>query len=173
METIYLAGGCFWCTEAIFKTIRGVSLVVPGYIGGTVEHPTYEQVCTGTTGHAEAIRVDYFPQEITLADLLEIFFEAHDPTTLHRQGNDVGTQYRSAIFYTIETQKTVIDEAIQKAQPHHKDPIVTEVLPAMVFFEAEAYHKNYYAEHTTQPYCTLVISPKLEKVQKKFADKIA
>jgi peptide-methionine (S)-S-oxide reductase len=173
METIYLAGGCFWCTEAIFKTIRGVSLVVPGYIGGTVENPTYEQICTGTTGHAEAVRVDYFPQEIALADILDIFFEAHDPTTLHRQGNDVGTQYRSAIFYTNETQKGTIDQAIERAQMHHSDPIVTEILPATVFFEAEAYHKNYYAEHTTQPYCTLVISPKLEKVQKKFADKIA
>lgn len=173
METIYLAGGCFWCTEAVFKTIRGVSFVVPGYIGGTVEHPTYEQVSTGETGHAEAVRVDYFTQEISLKDLLEIFFDIHDPTTLHRQGNDIGTQYRSAIFYTNEAQKNVITEAIQNAQQHFTDPIVTEVLSAPVFYEAEAYHKNYYSEHTNQSYCTLVISPKLEKVQKKFADKLA
>lgn len=171
METIYLAGGCFWCTEAIFKTIRGVLSVIPGYIGGTTVDPTYEQVCSGTTGHAEAVGVSYDPKEVSLADILEIFFESHDATMLNQQGNDVGTQYRSAIFYTEESQKLVIQDVIIKVQKSHRDPIVTEVHSASKFYPAESYHKDYYIQHSAQPYCMAVISPKLNKITKKFSDK--
>lgn len=172
METIYLAGGCFWCTEAVFKTIRGVLSVTPGYIGGVTFEPTYEQVCSGGTGHAEAVMVSYDAKEVSLVDLLEIFFESHDPTMLNQQGNDIGTQYRSAIFYTEESQKPIIQSAIIKVQRKHKDPVVTEVHLAPKFYPAESYHKDYYIQHSSQPYCMAVISPKLQKVAKKFSEKI-
>lgn len=173
MQTIYLAGGCFWCTEAVFKSIKGVTEVMPGYIGGNVPNPTYEQICTGTTGHAEAVKVVYDESVLSLADLLEIFFATHVPTTLNRQGNDVGTQYRSAIFYSTPEQKEVAKSAIAQAQKSYNDPIVTEIVPASEFYPAEEYHRDYYFAHSNQPYCMLVISPKLEKLQKEFGAKLA
>lgn len=172
MQTIYLAGGCFWCTEAVFKSIKGVSEVVPGYIGGDLPDPTYEQICSGETGHAEAVKVVYDESVLPLADLLEIFFATHDPTTLNRQGNDVGTQYRSAIFFTNKEQESASHEAVKEAQKSFSQPIVTEVVPASEFYKAEDYHRDYYFAHSNQPYCMIVISPKLEKLQKDFGDKI-
>lgn len=172
MQTIYLAGGCFWCTEAVFKSIKGVSEVVPGYIGGDLPNPTYEQICSGETGHAEAVKVVYDESILPLSDLLEIFFATHDPTTLNRQGNDVGTQYRSAIFFTNKEQENASHEAIKEAQKSFSQHIVTEVVPASEFYQAEEYHRDYYFAHSNQPYCMIVISPKLKKLQKDFADKI-
>lgn len=172
MNTIYLAGGCFWCTEAVFKSLKGVSEVIPGYMGGKVSNPTYEQVCSGETGHAEVIKVIYDESIIKLSDLFEIFFDSHNPTTLNRQGEDVGTQYRSAIFYTTQQQRDVALEAIKKAQKEHDGDVVTQIVPASEFYEAEDYHREYYLKHSNQPYCTVVISPKLEKLQKKFVDKV-
>ncbi len=172
MQTIYLAGGCFWCTEAVFKSLRGVSEVIPGYIGGTVVNPSYEQICTGETGHAEAVKVVYDERVLSLTDLLEIFFATHNPTTLNRQGNDVGTQYRSAIFFTNSQQEIASHEAFKEAQKKFSDKIVTEVVRATAFYPAEEYHRDYYFAHSNQPYCMLVIDPKLEKLQKDFGDKL-
>ncbi len=172
METIYLAGGCFWCTEAIFKSIKGVDAVMPGYIGGSVPNPSYEAVCEGTTGHAEAVKVVYDPRVLAISDLLEIFFATHDPTTLNKQGNDVGTQYRSAIFCTTEEQVDASHNALEEAQKNFSDPIVTTITTATEFYPAEEYHREYYFAHSTNPYCMLVISPKLEKLQKDFSDKV-
>lgn len=172
MQTIYLAGGCFWCTEAVFKSIKGVSEVTPGYIGGDVPNPSYEAVCEGTTGHAEAVRIVYDPNILKLADLLEIFFATHNPTTLNKQGNDVGTQYRSSIFYTTEDQSLEAKKEIEEVQKNFTDSIVTTVVSATDFYPAEEYHRNYYFSHSNQPYCALVISPKLEKLQKDFSEKI-
>lgn len=172
MQTIYLAGGCFWCTEAVFKSIKGVQSVMSGYIGGTVPNPSYEQVCSGTTGHAEAVKVVYDENVLSLADLLEIFFATHVPTTLNRQGNDVGTQYRSAIFYATPEQEKVAHVAIGEAQKNYLDPIVTEVVSATEFYEADESHREYYFKHSNQAYCTLVISPKLDKLQKEFGNKL-
>lgn len=173
MQTIYLAGGCFWCTEAVFKSIKGVESAIPGYIGGTVPNPSYEQICTGQTGHAEAVKVVYDEHLLALPDLLEIFFATHVPTTLNRQGNDIGTQYRSAIFYTTPEQEVLARTALSEAQKNYTDPIVTEIVPATEFYEAESYHRDYYFQHSNQSYCMLVISPKLEKLQKDFSDKLA
>lgn len=173
MKTIYLGGGCFWCTEAIFKSLRGVQQVIPGYMGGAVQNPTYEQVCTGTTGHAEVIKVYFDESTLSLADLLDVFFETHDPTTLNRQGADTGTQYRSVIFYTDDDDRAIVTSAIERAKETHANPVVTEIAQASVFYPAEAYHENYYAENRDAPYCELVISPKLEKLHEKFADKLA
>jgi peptide-methionine (S)-S-oxide reductase len=172
MQTIYLAGGCFWCTEAVFKSIRGVESVIPGYIGGTVPNPSYEAVCAGTTGHAKAVQVNFDSSILALGDLLEIFFATHVPTTLNRQGNDVGTQYRSAIFYTTPEQERISHLAIVEAQKNYNDPIVTEVVPATEFYEADESHREYYFKHSNNSYCTIVISPKLDKLQKQFSDKI-
>lgn len=173
MKTMYFGGGCFWCTEAVFKSIHGVTTVVPGYMGGTVPNPSYESVCSGTTGHAEVVQVEYDPHIVTLPDLLDIFFETHDPTTLNRQGNDVGTQYRSVIFYTEDEQRTRIEDAISRAREKYAGKtMVTEIAQAREFYPAENYHYDYYAQHKTQPYCQLVISPKLEKLHKKFEDKL-
>ncbi len=172
MQTIYLAGGCFWCTEAVFKSIKGVQTVMPGYIGGTVANPSYEEVCGGNTGHAEAVQIVYDPDVLELADLLEIFFATHNPTTLNRQGNDIGTQYRSAIFYTTGQQEEASHIAISEAQKNYNDSIVTEVVLANEFYEADESHRNYYFENSKNTYCTLVISPKLDKLQKEFGDKL-
>ena len=164
---IYFGGGCFWCTEAVFQRIKGVEKVVSGYMGGRIKNPTYREICTGNTGHAEVIAIDFDPKEIALEQLLLIFFETHDPTTLNRQGNDVGTQYRSVIFYTEEAHKNTIEEVIQtltEKKIFHA-PIVTEIAPAPIFYPAEDYHQNYYAENENQPYCSLVIQPKLEKIK--------
>ncbi|MDE2001857.1 MAG: peptide-methionine (S)-S-oxide reductase MsrA [Patescibacteria group bacterium] len=171
-EVAVFGGGCFWCTEAVFKMLKGVSSVEPGYAGGTVPNPTYERVCTGTTGHAEVIRIEYDPALVKYETLLTIFFATHDPTTLNRQGNDVGTQYRSLILYTTEAQKKAAEAFIAKlnASSEKGNPLVTEVKPLDVFYPAENYHRDYYARNKNKPYCQVVINPKLEKVQKEFAD---
>lgn len=164
-------GGCFWCTEAVFKMLRGVSSVLPGYAGGVTKNPTYEQVSGGKTGHAEVIWLEYDPAQIHYQDLLTVFFGSHDPTTRNRQGNDVGTQYRSVIFYTTDEQKKVAEDFIAdiNASNAHGAPVVTELAPLDVFYEAENYHRDYFATHPGNPYCEVIINPKLEKVQKQFA----
>ena len=170
-EVIVFGGGCFWCTEAVFKMLRGVSSVLPGYSGGTKANPTYEEVCSGTTGHAECAQVVYDPSLVKFRDLLTVFFGSHDPTTLNRQGADVGTQYRSVIFYTTPAQKTEIEKFIAEINASDKmgKPVVTQVEPLMKFYEAENYHHDYFAAHPGNPYCEIVINPKLEKVKKEFA----
>jgi len=180
-ETAIFGGGCFWCTEAVFSELRGVTAVMPGYAGGTIpssgapsgQAPTYEQVCTGTTGYAEVIRIDFDPAQISFNDLLTVFFATHDPTTLNRQGNDVGTQYRSAVFYTTDAQRDAALAFIAKL--HDSDPggrpVVTEVTPLSLdkFYPAEDYHRDYFANNPRQPYCQVIIEPKVEKLQKQFA----
>lgn len=174
-EIAVFGGGCFWCTEAVFKMLRGVSSVLPGYAGGTTKNPTYEQVSGGRTGHAEVVQITYNPRLTTYNDLLTVFFGSHDPTTLNRQGNDVGTQYRSVIFYTTPEQKKTAEDFIKEINNSNKygAPIVTELAPLDVFYEAENYHHDYFATHPGNPYCEVVINPKLEKVQKQFADLLA
>ncbi|MEN9342159.1 MAG: peptide-methionine (S)-S-oxide reductase [Candidatus Parcubacteria bacterium] len=169
-EVVVFGGGCFWCTEAVFVDVRGVISVMPGYAGGSVEHPTYDAVCSGRTGHAEVVRVTFDPARISFEDLLTIFFATHDPTTLHRQGNDVGTQYRSVIFFTTDRQR---DEALQfisrlSADDDSSGTIVTEVVPLSSFYPAEDYHREYYKYNSSQPYCQLVISPKLKKLKERY-----
>jgi peptide-methionine (S)-S-oxide reductase len=173
-DTTTFATGCFWCTEAIFQELKGILSVTSGYMGGHVENPGYEEVCSGTTGHAECLQLVYDPAIISFDELLKVFFESHDPTQLNRQGNDIGTQYRSAIFYHTGEQK-------QKAE-HYKaeldkagaypNPIVTEITPAGTFYPAEDYHQNYYNSHASQPYCYVVIRPKVEKFEKAFKNKL-
>lgn len=168
-ETAIFGGGCFWCTEAVFESLRGVTSVMPGYAGGSRPKPSYDDVCTGETGHAEVIRVEFDPSIISYADLLTVFFAAHDPTTLNRQGNDVGTQYRSIILYTTDAQKTEAEAFIVKL---NKDgmKVVTEVVPLNNnFFEAEDYHHHYFLNNPDKAYCQLIINPKLEKVRKRFS----
>jgi peptide-methionine (S)-S-oxide reductase len=169
-EVATLGGGCFWCLEAIYKRVKGVTQVSPGYSGGTVANPTYEQVSSGTTGHAEVVQVQFDPDIITYEEILDIFWQIHDPTQLNRQGNDVGTQYRSVIFYhTPEQQKTAeASKRNLKEQKIFDAPIVTQIVPFRAFFPAEDYHKNYYDTNPNQPYCQLVISPKLNKFKKHF-----
>ena len=171
MEIATLAGGCFWCLEAVYDQVKGVRSVESGYIGGQVDNPTYEQVCGGRTGHAEAVRITFDPQVVTYRDLLNIFFVIHDPTTLNRQGNDSGTQYRSAIFYHSPEQKQIAEEviaAVSEERLYH-NPIVTEVTPAGRWFEAEAYHQEYFARNPFQGYCTSVVGPKVAKFRQHFA----
>ncbi len=165
--------GCFWCTEAIFQQLKGVETVLPGYTGGTVKNPSYEEVCTGTTGHAEAIQITYDPAVISYRELLDVFFYTHDPTTLNRQGADVGTQYRSAIFFHNEEQKKDAETIIAQltAEGVYPDPIVTEISAIGVFYQAEDYHRNYYNNNKNQGYCRAVINPKLDKFMKKYASK--
>ncbi|MFM8552600.1 MAG: peptide-methionine (S)-S-oxide reductase MsrA [Nitrospiraceae bacterium] len=173
-EVATLAGGCFWCLEAVFDELKGVESVESGYIGGPGANPSYEAVCTGRTGHAEAVRITFDPQVVTYRELLEIFFAIHDPTTLNRQGNDTGTQYRSAIFYHSPAQQQTAQEVIAtltKAQLFDK-PIVTEVTQAGPFYEAEGYHQEYAARNPAQPYCAYVVNPKLVKFRKQFADRL-
>jgi peptide-methionine (S)-S-oxide reductase len=171
-ETIVFGGGCFWCTEAVFKMLNGVESVTSGYSGGTVPNPTYQQVCTGTTGHAESAQVVYDPSKVSFKDLLTIFFASHDATQLNRQGADIGTQYRSVVFYTTEEQKKETEEFIKEleASSPDGDPIVTQVEPLTVFYPAEDYHQNYYANNSAQGYCQVIIAPKLQKVQEKYAN---
>lgn len=165
-EIATLANGCFWCTEAIFKKIKGVKSILPGYAGGTLKNPSYEQVCTGRSGHAESIQIEFDPNVITFEKILDIFWRTHDPTTLNRQGNDVGTQYRSAIFYHDEKQKQIAEKSKTNLEEEnvYKDPIVTEITPFTNFFVAEDYHIDYYEKHKDAPYCTFVINPKLHKL---------
>jgi peptide-methionine (S)-S-oxide reductase len=173
-ETAILGGGCFWCLEAVFNRLQGVKAVESGYMGGHVENPSYRQVCGGDTGHVEVVRVTFDPQELSYSDLLDVFFEIHDPTTLNRQGNDVGTQYRSVIFYESEEQRHQAQEAIVRLNAAHAwpGPVVTALEPAGKFYVAEDYHQEYYANNSNQPYCQFVISPKVKKFQKKFAEKV-
>jgi methionine-S-sulfoxide reductase len=171
-EVITLGGGCFWCTEAILLELRGVKSVVSGYAGGETENPTYEQVSSGRTGHAEVAEVTFDPKEISLHDLLVVFFTLHDPTTLNRQGNDVGTQYRSIVLYRNEEQKHTTEEVINEIneQKVWDKPIVTQVVPFEKFYPAENYHQNYFAQNSDQPYCQIVIEPKVLKLRKKFSE---
>jgi peptide-methionine (S)-S-oxide reductase len=162
-----LGGGCFWCTEAVLERLPGVKQVVSGYAGGHVKNPTYEQVCTGTTGHAEVIQVEFDPTIISYDRILEVFFEAHDPTTVNRQGADEGTQYRSVIFYHNEAQRAAAERAKIAAQALWPDPIVTEIKPLDVFYPAEAYHQDYFRRNPNQGYCTFVIKPKMKKLEQK------
>lgn len=172
-ETATLAGGCFWCTEAVYQNLRGVQSVESGYIGGTGADPTYEQVCSGTTGHAEAIRVVFDPAVIGYGDLLDIFFATHDPTTLNRQGNDVGTQYRSALFPHGPEQEAAAIAAIERAQPDWADPIVTSIEADAPWYPAEDYHQKYWDRvGTRNPYCIASIPPKLQKLRKKFGERV-
>lgn len=168
-----LAGGCFWCTEAVYRNLKGVTAVESGYIGGTVPDPTYQQICTGTTGHAEAIRITYDPDVISYGDLLDIFFATHDPTTLNRQGNDIGTQYRSAIFPHSPDQDAQARAGIARAQADQPGSIVTTIEPAAHWYPAEAYHQQYWDRMGDKnPYCMAVIPPKLAKLRKSFAERI-
>jgi peptide-methionine (S)-S-oxide reductase len=174
-EVATLAGGCFWCIEAVFEQLRGVDRVQSGYSGGAVENPTYEQVCTGATGHAEVLQVHFDPEAISFADLLDVFFTIHDPTTLNRQGGDVGTQYRSAIFYHSEEQRAAAEEVVARIERDRiwDDPIVTEVTPFEVFYPAEAYHDEYFRRNPQQPYCSAVIAPKIAKFRKQHLERLA
>ena len=168
-------GGCFWCTEAVFKMMKGVSGVEPGYAGGTTKNPTYSQVSDGTTGHAEVVHIEYDPAVAKYEDMLTVFFGSHDPTTLNRQGNDIGTEYRSVIFYTTEEQKLAAEKFIKdiNASSSSGKHVVTEVAPLTHFYPAEDYHRDYYAQNKNAAYCQIVINPKLEKVQEKFASLLA
>lgn len=173
-ETAIFAGGCFWCTEAFFTDLKGVEKVVSGYIGGKTENPTYKEVCSGYSGHAEAIKITFNPDEVAYEDLLEIFFATHDPTTINRQGNDVGTQYRSEIFYTTEEQKRAAENFIKllTEQDIFGKKIVTKISEASTFYPAEDYHQDYYAQNPDQPYCSMVIAPKLDKLKKNYMSKL-
>ncbi len=166
-----LAGGCFWCLEAAYEKMRGVERVVSGYIGGALPDPDYEAVCSGMTGHAEAVQVTFDPAQVTYGDLLTVFFSIHDPTTLNRQGNDIGTQYRSAIFYHSEGQRGEAQEMIA-ALNGEGESVVTEVVPASTFYPAENHHQHYYANHPNQGYCQVIIRPKMMKLQEHFPDKL-
>lgn len=173
-EVVTLGGGCFWCIEAIFEELEGVEKVESGYSGGWVDNPTYHQVCTGTTGHAEVIQVSFDPKVISLKNILEIFFTVHDPTTPNRQGSDVGTQYRSVIFYRSPEQKAIAEQVIQEIQTAKlwKATIVTELIPFKAFYKAEDYHRDYFKRNGEQPYCRLVIAPKMKKFREHFRDKL-
>lgn len=174
MELATLAGGCFWCLEAVFEQLRGVAKVQSGYAGGHVPNPSYQAVCTGMTGHAEVVQVAFDPAVISYRDLLGVFFTLHDPTTLNQQGGDVGTQYRSAIFCHDDEQRRVAEEVVRELEAEHvfDDPIVTEIVPLPAFYPAEEYHKEYYRRNPNQPYCRAVIAPKVAKLRSKYLEKL-
>jgi len=174
LETATLAGGCFWCLEAVFEQIEGVSRVLSGYTGGAVSNPSYKEVCSGTTGHAEAIQITFEPRVLSYRELLEFFFAFHDPTTLDRQGHDVGTQYRSAIFFHSAEQKSTAEQVIADltAQGAFDDPIVTQLAPLGAFYAAEDYHQGYYRANSNQPYCRATITPKMTKLRQKYAERL-
>ena len=169
-EIAVFAGGCFWCTEAVFERLKGIISVMPGYTGGTVPNPRYEQVCTGMTGHAESVRIEFDPKEISYRDLLSVFFATHDPTSLNRQGADVGTEYRSAIFYTTEGQREAAEAFVNELNEQLPREVVTELVPLGQFYEAEDYHQQYYDNNAFAPYCQFVIEPKLRKLYKNFGE---
>jgi peptide-methionine (S)-S-oxide reductase len=173
-EQVTLAGGCFWCTEAVFSELVGVVTVLPGYSGGSVPHPTYEQVCTGRTGHAEAVDVTFDPAAVSLHDLLTIFFTTHDPTSLNRQGNDVGTQYRSAVFYRTPAQKAEAEAVLRELEAARvwRKKIVTELTPFSAFYPAEEYHRDYFRRNPEKGYCQIVIAPKVAKFRHQYADRL-
>jgi len=174
LEVATVAGGCFWCIEAVFREVEGVESVVSGYTGGTTANPTYQQVCSDKTGHAEAVQVVFDPTKISYREILEIFFSVHDPTTLNRQGADMGTQYRSAIFYHNEQQKASAEQLIEELDKAHlwKKPIVTQIVPLDKFYPAEDYHREYFSQHPEQAYCQVVISPKVNKFRKQWAKRL-
>lgn len=174
LKDIVLGAGCFWCVEAVYQQMKGVHSVVSGYSGGHVENPTYEQVCGKKTGHAEVVRVSYDPEVISLEEILEVFFTTHDPTTPDRQGNDVGPQYRSAIFYATDEERQIAEQVKTRMDQAdlYDNPIVTEISPLINFYAAEGYHQNYYQNNPYQPYCSFVISPKVAKLRKQYADKL-
>lgn len=173
-ETATLAAGCFWCVEAVFDDLRGVKDVVSGYSGGHTENPTYREVCSETTGHAEVVNITFDPQEISFKEILQVFFTVHDPTTLNRQGNDIGSSYRSAIFYHSDEQKQVAEEVIKEitAEGIYDNPIVTEVTAFDKFYAAEDYHQEYFANNPTQPYCAAVVAPKVAKFRQKYVSRL-
>jgi methionine-S-sulfoxide reductase len=173
-EEITLGGGCFWCTEAVFSRVKGINTVTPGYSGGNLENPTYENVLTGTTGHAEVVQITFNTNLISTREVLEIFFATHDPTTLNRQGADVGTQYRSVVFYHNDEQRKTVIKLIKELNSSRtwKNPIVTKVQPFTKFYKAEEYHMNYYERHGNQPYCRMVINPKIKKLNTSFKEKL-
>jgi peptide-methionine (S)-S-oxide reductase len=173
-ETVILGGGCFWCLEAVFTELKGVRAVESGYSGGKVAKPSYEEVCTGTTGHAEVVRIAFDPRVISLHDLLTVFFTVHDPTTLNRQGSDAGTQYRSVIFYQGDEQKVVAQAVLKEvsADKIWDRPLVTQIVPFEAFYKAEGYHQDYYASNPKQPYCRIVIEPKVRKFRETFKDRL-
>lgn len=173
-EVATLGGGCFWCLEAVYEGLRGVTKVVSGYSGGSVDNPSYQQICTGRTGHAEVVQISFDPAELNYYDLLDVFFTIHDPTTLNRQGGDVGTQYRSVIFFHSEEQRQTAERIINEATDARRfsDPIVTELAPAEKLYVAEDYHQEYYRNNRYQPYCRMVIDPKVAKFRKKYGDRI-
>jgi peptide-methionine (S)-S-oxide reductase len=168
LETVTLGGGCFWCTEAVFQMLPGVKSVSSGYAGGTKENPTYKEVCTGQTGHAEVIQIAYDPKVVSYEKVLKTFWEVHDPTTLNRQGADSGTQYRSIILYSSDAQKAAAEKSKAEAQKHFNKPIVTEIVPLKNFYPAEDYHQDYYRSNPNQPYCRAIIRPKVEKFEQKL-----
>ena len=174
MEKGTFSGGCFWCTEAIFKRLKGIRSVLPGYSGGEVDNPTYEEVCTGNTGHAESIQIEFNPKIISFRKLLEVFFYTHDPTTVNRQGNDIGTQYRSAIFYHSESQKDEAEKIISELtkQKVFDKPIITSIEPFTNFYIAEDYHKDYFDRNKDAPYCSITISPKIHKLLEKYKKEV-
>jgi peptide-methionine (S)-S-oxide reductase len=171
-EVAILGGGCFWCLEAVYLEARGVTRVESGYMGGDTPDPTYEQVCAGTTGHAEVVRLEFDPAVISYRDILEVFFTIHDPTTLNRQGNDVGTQYRSVIFFTSPEQEATARKVMAEMAGVWDAPIVTQIEPARTWYKAEAYHQDYYSQHPLQGYCAFVVAPKVAKFRKMFADRL-
>lgn len=175
LQTATLAGGCFWCTEAVFQRLKGVERVTSGYANSDIENPTYEQVSYGETNSAEAIQVEFDPDVISYRDLLDVFWRTHNPTTLNQQGNDIGTQYRSGIFYSDDTQKQIAEQSKHDAEAEKiwPDPIVTEIVPLRTFYKAEGYHQNYYNNtRSKNPYCTIVIDPKIQKLKKDFSEKL-
>ena len=174
LETATLGAGCFWCVEAVFDDLKGVEDVVSGYAGGHTENPTYREVCNGTTGHAEVAQIRFDPSVISFKDVLRVFFSVHDPTTLNRQGSDVGTQYRSAVFYNSEEQKQAAEEVVKEITDEsvYDAPIVTEITPLKKFWVAEDYHQEYFANNPSQPYCTAIVAPKVAKFRKKFVDRL-
>jgi peptide-methionine (S)-S-oxide reductase len=171
-QVALLGGGCFWCLEAVYQQVRGVTRVESGYMGGQVDRPTYEQVCAGTTGHAEIVRLEFDPSVISYHDLLEVFFTIHDPTTLNRQGNDVGTQYRSVIFTESPEQEAVARQVIAEMANVWDAPVVTEVTPAQTWYKAEDYHQDYFNQHPLQGYCAFVVAPKVAKFRSTFANRL-
>jgi len=174
VEVTTLGGGCFWCTEAVFSKLKGVLSVKSGYSGGWIENPTYEQVCAGTTGYAEVVQLTFDPETISFREILKVFFSTHNPSTINRQGSDIGTQYRSVIFYHTNTQKSVADELINEINlsKKMKNPIVTEVKPFEIFYQAENYHRNYFQRNPFQTYCQIAIKPKISKLRRNFLDKL-
>ncbi|MEN9414873.1 MAG: hypothetical protein RLZ62_1177 [Bacteroidota bacterium] len=171
-EIATLGGGCFWCVEAVYQELRGVLKVESGYTGGRISNPTYREVCSGMTGHAEVVQVTFDPAQVSYADVLRVFFTVHDPTTLNRQGNDVGTQYRSVIYYHSEQQRETAEAIKKEASEAWDDPIVTEISAMETFYKAEEYHQNYYRDNPNQGYCSYIITPKVKKFREKFADKL-